>query len=504
MPADRSHFNQAGGRFRVGANSMRVRRFGLTFRPLPNYYKRCLVSTGLILLSVTQFAFSVPPIGSDAAIAEQAQALLNRTAGLSRPGIVVLIARGDRVVFRGARGQANIELNVPLTADQVFRIASITKMFVAALVLKLSEAGKLSLDDRLSKFLPDFPGAAGISVRQLLTHTAGISDRIPPEARIPGFSRRDLTTGELVAEIAKRPADFAPGTKQSYSNAGFILLGAVVEKATGESSWHEALTNLLLKPLDLKHTGFGSEDNLLPGRVAGYSTDNPEHRVRNASFISISAPGAAGGLVSTADDLRHWMRSLIGGQVISLADLEQMTTPAQISGLAPAEPYGMGVYVWQVRGETMIGHTGQINGFASVLAYLPSRDISIVALGNDDNFDAQTFGRRLAAIALGEPYPVITGVPVSAADLASITGRYQEGDQVRTISAHEGRLYSQRAGREPTPLQMSASGRLYFVPDELSYLLPVRDAAGRVIRLDYFSHGEGPPRPFARLSDSGN
>jgi CubicO group peptidase (beta-lactamase class C family) len=452
----------------------------------------------LVLTSFTQFAFSFPLNVSDAAIKREALALLNRTASPSGPGIAVLVARGDRVEIRAARGQANIELKVSLRSDQVFRIASITKMFVAALLIKLSEEEKLSLDDRLAKFLPDFPGATGISLRQLLNHTAGVSDRIPPEARSPGFSRRDLKTAELVAEIAKRPADFAPGTNQSYSNAGYILLGAVIERVTGVS-WHEALANALLRPLGLAHTGYGNEDTLLPGRVTGYSTDGPDHRVRNASFISISAPGAAGGLVSTVDDLRWWMRSLIDGKVISKAGLKQMTTPAEISGHSLPESYGLGMYNWRVRGETMIGHTGQINGFASVLAYLPSRDVIVIALGNDDNFDAQTFGRRLAAIALGNPYPVVTAKPVPAADLAAIPGQYQDGERVRTIGARAGQLYSQWPGRDPAPLQMSASGRLFFRPDELSYLMPVRDAGGAVIRLDYFPHGDGPPRSLVRI-----
>jgi CubicO group peptidase (beta-lactamase class C family) len=477
------------------------RQMSLNGSVLPSLAKKLnpiLLSAVLILISFTQFAFSFPRTGSDAAIAHQAWALLNRTASPSGPGIAMLIAHGDRVVIRAARGQANIELNVSLRSDQVFRIASITKMFVAALLVKLGEEGKLSLDDRLMKFLPEFPGAAGISLRQLLNHTAGISDRIPPEARMPGFSRRDLKTAELVAEIAKRPADFVPGTNQSYSNAGYILLGAVIEKTTG-LSWHEALASELLRPLGLAHTRYGNEDAILPGRVGGYSTDGPDHRIRNAPFISISAPGAAGGLVSTVEDLRRWMRSLIDGKAISAAGLKQITTPAEISGRTLTESYGLGMYSWRVRDETMIGHTGQINGFASVLAYLPSRDVTIIALGNDDNFDAQTFGRRLASIGLGNPYPVVTAIPVSAADLAAIPGQYQDGQRVRTIGARAGQLYSQWPGRDPAPLQMSTEGRLYFMPDELSYLVPVRDSAGAVIRLDYFPHGDGPPLALPRL-----
>ena len=194
------------------------------------------------------------------------------------------------------------------------------------------------------------------------------------------------------------------------------------------------------------------------------------------------------------------MRALTGGRVIRPESYRQMIAPATPPGTQPAHPYGFGMYIWHVRGEEMVGHTGQINGFASVLAYIPSRDITIVALGNDDNFDAQNFGRRLAAIALGKPYPRVTGVSIPAAELQALVGNYQEGKLVRTLSVRGGKLYAQRGGGNVVPLQMTAAGQLHFVPDELSYFVAVRDTAGSIIRLDYFDHGDGPPSPLPRIA----
>jgi CubicO group peptidase (beta-lactamase class C family) len=458
-------------------------------------------STRWLMIGLLSLAMAASPAvavpADDARIAAQAAHALESVATPTGPGVAVLIARGDRIIYRSARGDADIELGVPLRPDQVFRIASVTKMFTAALVLKLAEQGKLSLDDPLSRYLPDFPNAAGITLRQLLTHTAGVSDKAVLGQ--PGFGRRDVDTATLVAEIARRPPAFAPGSAQSYSNAGFILLGAVIEKVTGQP-WHVALHDRLLAPLGLQRTGYGIAATVIPGRVAGYTTDNPDHQVRNAAFISATIPAAAGALVSTLDDLRLWMRALTGGRVIGEASYRQMIAPVAPGGVMPGHPYGMGMYVWGVRGETMIGHTGQIDGFASVLAYLPSRDITIVALGNDDNFDAQNFGRRLAAIALGKPYPVIAGVPIPAATLDALIGAYQEGPIVRTLTAKDGKLFAQRGGGNVVPLQMTADGQLHFVPDELSYFVPVRDAAGAVVRLDYFNHGDGPPVAAPRIT----
>lgn len=451
------------------------------------------------LFSLAAFAVASPAVAAPddtARIAAQATRILDSVATPSGPGVAVLIARGDRIIYRAARGAADIELAVPLRADQVFRIASVTKMFTAALVVKLAEQGKLSLDDPLSLYLPDFPNAAGITLRQLLSHTAGVSDKAVLGQ--PGFNRRDVDTATLVAEIAKRPPAFAPGSAQSYSNAGFILLGAVIEKVTGQP-WHVALHDRLLAPLGLNHTGYGIAATVIPGRVAGYSTDTLDHKVRNAAFISASIPAAAGALVSTLDDLRRWMRALTGGQVIGAAHYREMITPVAPGGVMPSHPYGMGMYVWHVRGETMIGHTGQIDGFAAILAYLPSRDVTIVALGNDDNFDAQNFGRRLAAVALGKPYPGVVAVPIPATRLAALAGAYQEGPVVRTLSVRDGKLFAQRGSGNVVPLQMTADGQLHFVPDELSYFMPVRDAAGTVVRLDYFDHGDGPAVPAPRI-----
>jgi CubicO group peptidase (beta-lactamase class C family) len=370
-------------------------------------------------------------------------------------------------------------------------------MFTAAMILKLAEAGKLSLDDPLALYLADFPNGASITIRELLNHTAGISETAKNPQ--PEFARRDVDTATQIAEISKRPLDFTPGTRWSYSNAGFILLGAVIEKITGES-WHTAIAEQILQPLGMKRTLYGNSAPLILGRAAGYTTDNPDHVVENAPFISATIPAAAGALVSTVDDLELWMRALTTGRVISKEDFQQMITPGpKLPGTRMTYGYGFGTFVFHVRGNTMIGHTGQIPGFASAVGYLPDRDITVIVLGNDDNFDAQTMGRRLAAIALGKPYPeVISGKPTDE-DLRSLAGTYQfDENTVETLSIRGDKIYAQRGGRNVIRLEMTADKQLHFVPDELSYFMPVRDAAGRILGLDYFENGDGPSRRLPR------
>jgi D-alanyl-D-alanine carboxypeptidase len=439
---------------------------------------------------------------TDNLIAQRALQILNEATADAGPGAVTLIARGDNILFRRAKGRANIELGVKLTPDQVFHIASVTKMFTAALVLKLAETNKLSLDDPLSRYLPDFPNAELISIRQLLSHTAGISDRAVTSNAQPGFSRRDVDIALLVSEIAKRPLNFAPGTNQAYSNSGYILLGAVIEKITG-GHWYDSLREQLLGPLMLTRTRYGTASTVINGRVAGYTSNNQKQALKNADFISMSIPASAGALVSTVDDLRKWMRALTGGRVISAKSYQQMITPVELPGTSSANQYGFGTYIWRVRGEIMIGHTGQINGFASILAYLPSQDIIVIVLANDDNFDARSVGRRLAAIALGKPYPAVIPVSVSVSEMQSLVGTYEsEGSPSRTLSIKDGKLVAQRGDRSAIPLQMTKDGQLHFIPSELSYFVPFRDSMGDVVGLDYFESGDGPPTRLLRIKES--
>lgn len=391
-------------------------------------------------------------------------------------------------MFRQARGSANVELGVPLAPAQVFRIASVTKMFTAALVLKLAEDGKLSLDDTLARTLPDFPGAGSITIRQLLSHTAGLSDKALLGDSSSGVLRQEMTLPALSALIAKEPLRFPPGSTQAYANAGYILLGAVIEKETNKP-WHVAMQELLLDPLKLSHTRYGAAGTIIPDRVAGY-TRSADRKVANADFISVSVPASAGALVSSVDDLRTWMRALATGRVVSPASFRAMSMPASVPAGTAMNPYGFGLYVWTIRGETVVGHTGQIDGFASFLAYIPSRDVTIVTLGNDDTFDAQTAGRRLAAIMIGKPY-VTDMVPLPGPLMQELVGTYDDAGRKVTLTAHDGSLSYQREGGRSFPLQMMSDGTLHFRPDDLSYFTPLRDSGGRVTGLEFLARGEG-------------
>jgi CubicO group peptidase (beta-lactamase class C family) len=194
------------------------------------------------------------------------------------------------------------------------------------------------------------------------------------------------------------------------------------------------------------------------------------------------------------------MRDLSGGKAVTLDDFQRMIKPsAELRGISPGSQYGLGMFLWNLRGSLMCGHIGEINGFTSALAYLPKEDVTVVVLANDQSLDARILSRRLATIAIGKPYPDVAAVSLSAEQMQLLTGTYGAADtRVRTILVQNGRLYSKRAEGNVLELQATANGELHFNPDGLSYFLPVRNGSGKVIAMDYFEGGDGPAQRLAR------
>jgi len=437
---------------------------------------------------------AAPASASPAEVARFADALLKSKYRTGAPGGVVLVARGDTVLYRGARGDADVEKNVPLRTDSLFRIGSVTKQFAAAGVLKLVEEGKVKLDDPLAKYVPGFPGGDGITVRQLLNHTAGVKDYTGIKGYMTGpLIQRDLTTAQMIDVFKDLPADFDPGTKWNYSNSGYVLVGAIIEAASGEP-WHAYLERALFRPLGMTNTGYAADPKRVARQVKPYSYD--KDILVPARPISLTQPHAAGSLLSTADDLLKWTRALHEGRVINSALYTQMVTPA---GSAREVGYGFGIFREKLRTHPMLTHGGGIFGFISALNYVPGPDISVILLENDDQDDdrrggesADTAARRLAAIALGDPYPALKPVAVDAAALQAAEGTYRfDGDVTRILRVVDGKLTAQRGSRgEPAPLTPIAADDFLY-PDGFNRLKLERDAGGRVIRARIFPNGDG-------------
>src|SRR5215472_7844982 len=341
------------------------------------------------------------------------------------PGAAVLVVQDGKNVLRKGYGMGEIELGVPISPEMVFRIGSVTKEFTSACVLKLAEEGRLSLDDPIGKYLPDFPTKGRrITIEQLLTHTSGIHSYTDmPEWR--DRMREDWTLSQLEAFFRDAPFDFEPGTKWHYDNSGYILLGAILEKVTGRP-YAEAVADMIFRPLGMTSTRYDRDTPIIPGRAAGYQ--KTPAGIVNAPFLSMTQPYAAGAIVSTVDDLARWQSALDAGRVLKPESLRRMWTPAKLPDGSDTR-YGYGWILWRWNGHAIVEHGGGINGFQSANMRLPDDRIYVAVLSNCGGCaDPRTLALRAATTLLGTPYDTRTAVAVAPERLDRYAGTYRDAD----------------------------------------------------------------------------
>jgi D-alanyl-D-alanine carboxypeptidase len=257
----------------------------------------------MILLIVAPQALSQAP--SPAGNSNLAADMDKVAAGVYKPGVpgaAIIVVKDGHVIFRKGYGLANVELNVPITPEMVFRIGSVTKQFTAVALMMLVEQGKLSLQDDITKFFPAYPtGGKKITVENLLTHTSGIPDYM--EKLWPARMREDLRLERLIEVFKNAGLEFEPGTKASYSNSNYILLGAIIEKLSGEE-YRRFVEENIFKPLGMKHSYYEGIQEIIPERVSGYV--KADGIFYNAPYLSTNQLYAAGALCSSVDDLALW------------------------------------------------------------------------------------------------------------------------------------------------------------------------------------------------------
>ena len=344
-----------------------------------------------ILWALLAVSLSLPAVALAQGVADQIDALVSRYHELGQFNGSVLVAQNGEVIYEKGFGYANMEWSIPNAPDTKFRIGSVTKQFTAVMILKLVEAGEVSLDGKITDYLPDYPAETGdqVTIHHLLTHTSGI----PSYTGLSGFmrehSRDPYTPAELVAVFASLDLEFEPGSDWRYNNSGYFLLGRIIEEVTG-MPYDEALREMVLDPLGLDATGYDHFSDVLPGRAAGYS--QAFHGYENADYLDTSLPYAAGSMYSTVRDLFEWDRILYTDRVFdSSGTKETMFTPF-LNNYA----YGWGVRDLEVGDSTtkLISHGGGINGFITGFWRLVDDEHTIIVMDN-------TAGNRVGAISRG-------------------------------------------------------------------------------------------------------
>jgi len=335
-------------------------------------------------------------------------------------GLSVGVALRGAVVAKGY-GLADAEFDVPANADTAFRIGSITKQFTAALVLRLIEQGKVSLDDPLAKHVPDFPTAGKtVTVRQLLDHTSGIKSYTSLGAAWEKTQPLELTHDELLGLVAGKPFDFEPGTDWRYNNTGYYLLGVLLEKVTGKP-YAQLIQDEIAGPLGLGRTRYDSNSDLIKNRAQGY--EHRDGKLGNDAPLGLSQPGAAGALLSTGGDLVRWSTALCDGKVISNDSYARMTqTTVLPNGRDTRYAFGLGRD--QFAGKARIHHGGGINGFNSFLFWLPEAGLHVAVISNSERLSAKRAAEEIAYAVLGLEPPRAEDRPTSPQLRASIAGDY--------------------------------------------------------------------------------
>jgi CubicO group peptidase (beta-lactamase class C family) len=314
-------------------------------------------------------------------------------------GLVVGVGVQGSPTFERGYGLANIEWNAPVTTDTVFRVGSITKQFAAVGVLLLVEQKKLSLDDKLAKYFPDYPRGNEVTLRQLLNHTSGVHSYPGPTERT--IVRVGISVPEMVKHLGSLGYNFDPGTRWEYSNSNYFLIGAVLEQVTGQS-FRDFARQRLFEPLVLAKTAVDSNDEIVPRRASAYFRD-PARKggFENADYIHMSVPHAAGAIRSTAGDLIKWTAALHGGRVLSAASYKEMTTSASVQ-VAEDAKYGLGLHLLEQQGHRLINHDGGIEGFEASLTYVVDSKTTLVVLANTQG-GARALAASILEILLASP-----------------------------------------------------------------------------------------------------
>ena len=390
------------------------------------------LALGLAALSSTVVA-AAPPGSDPGEIERKVDALLKPLLDEDLISGSVLIARKGTIEVAKGYGLANREHRIPCEADTRYRLASMTKSFTAMGILILQEKGLLRVEDTLDNYIPGYPQGNRITLHHLLTHTSGVINysALPDHYRVWAMPH---TLEEVIARFRDQPLRFDPGAKFEYSNSGYVLLAAVIEKVSGVP-YEEFMREAIFAPLDMSDTGTDSHTKVIPKRATGHY--NYGEGIVQAHHLYIEYTTGAGSLSSTVQDLYKWDRALYPDRLVSKATLERAFTPAK-------ENYGYGWFIRQEYGRRLIEHRGGINGFLTMIQRFVDDDVVVITLFNYVSTFAREVNRALAAIALGEAYePVLIpeGVKISEEALRPLAGTYRFEDQPFVVTIEGGKLW---------------------------------------------------------------
>lgn len=379
----------------------------------------------ILMLTLCVALFNHSDAQHDSKLIAEFDKVMNGQFPLKETGATVLVSRHGKIIYKKAFGMANIELNVPMQTNNVFRIASLTKQFTAVAILQLMEQGKLDLKDEITKYIPGYPvQGATITIEHLLTHTSGIRDYTSITDTVQR-SKMDVTPAEMIHYFQNQPMRFAPGTRYEYSNSNYFLLGYIIEKITGKT-YPQYLEDNFFRPLGMTGSYYGSDTKVIRNRASGYTQGEKE--IENAEAISMTRPYAAGAILSTVEDLFKWNNAVQSYKLVKKETLEKAFTRYKLVN-GKESNYGYGWRFGFIQQSPSIWHGGLIPGFFTMAMYLPKEDVYVVVLSNCNCNSPEIVTAKLAAIAIGKPYDY-TEITIANPVLQTYAGVYENENTV--------------------------------------------------------------------------
>lgn len=353
----------------------------------------------------------------------------------SEPGAAIIITKGGKEIYAKGFGMANLELEVSMTSEMIFRLGSITKQFTAVSILLLEERGKLNIKDDIRKYLPDYPTHGKvITIENLLTHTSGI----PSFTSFPNsheIEQKELTTTEILDLFKDKPLEFEPGERHSYSNSGYNVLGAIIESVSG-MTYEEFIETEIFEKLGMNNSFYDHPEEIVKNKILGYNKDSLGYK--RADYMTMCAPFSAGGLRSNVHDLAIWNKAIHDGKLISVKNLARAFIPFELNS-GELSNYGFGWSSDLFLGHQLYHHNGGIFGFSTSGFYFPKEDIYIAILSNNTSFDPGYLNFLISSKLLGEL--INQSVNIDKEDLLKLSGTYADNYNTIKITADSNELF---------------------------------------------------------------
>jgi CubicO group peptidase (beta-lactamase class C family) len=403
------------------------------------------------------------------------------------PGLSIAVVRDGEIIKAQGYGLAHLELKVAAAPETIYQSGSVGKQFTATLVMMLAEEGKLSLDDRISKHIPEAPETwKDITVRHLLTHTSGIS---PARFYETIDFRRDYTEDELLKEIMALPLDFQPGEKWSYSNPGYVTLGILIQKVTGRF-YGDLLRERIFQPLGMTTARILNEEDIIPNRAAGYRLVNGEWK--NQEWVAPQLNTTAdGSLYLTVLDLAKWDAALYTEKLLKRSSFDQMWTPARLNNGRNADlGYGFGWMTGALRGNRFVRHGGGWQGFSTHILRYVDRRLTVIVLTNLANLNAAPIADGIAGLYEPEVAPAErTAIQIDPRILNAYLGEYEiVPGFILTVFREGDSLWIQATGQGRAQLA-AESETTFFLEDADVAITFVKNAKGAVTHALLYQSG---------------